>query len=197
MNELTRRVGRRALLPALAAGAVLVAPVVGAPGERLPHQAAEDDPRNTGVRVRDELVFRRADGSRVGFEPDVAAWCGPWEPGEAATPAVHVFVGARNAHWELSAVVADVQRHPAVRLPHSFVFDEPEGALLFAAAGGNELSSGEEEARGRITFHKVRCDERLVLDFSVRATLGSEFFEGERMKVRGRFRVRSAPPASP
>lgn len=195
MNRLTRRFGRRAALLALAAGVPLLAPAA------VAGQDPQDDPRNTGLRIRDQLVFSRPDGSRVAFKPDVAVWCGPWEPGEIATPALHLWVGGigRKAHWELSAVVDDVHRRPVVRLPHSFRFDEPTGALLFAGYDRNEASSAVERARGTITFRRVRCDERLVADFRVHATLGSEFFDGERLKVRGRFRARSAPPqpASP
>ena len=195
-TTLTRRLARRAPLPALASGALLIA-ASGAPAtppsESQP-RAAQQDPRNTGLRVRDELVFRRPDGSRVAFKPDVAVWCGPWEPGEVETPAIHVYVGrpGRPGHWELSAVVADVQRRPVVRVPSSFDSDRPAGALLFTAQGNQELSSQEEEGRGTITFRRVRCDGRIALDFRVRATLGSEFIDGERWKVRGRFRARSA-----
>ena len=182
-----KHVARRAALLALVAGALLPAAVA------VAGQDPGDDPRNTGMRIRDQLVFSRPDGSRVAFKPDVAVWCGPWEPPEIATPAVHVYVGkpGRRGHWELSSVVADVRRRPVVRLPHDFVFDEPVGAVLFATHDGDEVSSAEEEARGRITFRRVRCDDRIVLDFRVHATLGSEFFDGDRWKVRGRFRARS------
>jgi hypothetical protein len=191
VNRPTKRLARRAPLLALVAGVPLLAPAA------VAGQDPQDDPRNTGLRVRDQLVFSRPDGSRVAFKPDVAVWCGPWEPGGAATPSVHVWVGGvggRRAHWEMSAVVGDVQRRPLVRLPHGVSLEAPTGALLFAAHHRNELSSAEEEARGTITFRRARCDERLVLDFRVHATLGSEFFGGERLKVRGRFRARSAPP---
>ena len=97
-----------------------------------------------------------------------------WRDTHEVEPGLHALaVGAHTAveaDWQVvrdyllgvleamgvDAVVADVRRHPVVRFPHSFVFDEPTGAELFAVDRENELSSAEEEARGRITFGAVR-----------------------------------------
>jgi hypothetical protein len=78
-----------------------------------------------------------------------------------------------------------------VRFPHSFVFDKPTGALLFAADGRNEASSAEEESSGRMTFTRARCG-RTTLDvrFRVDAVLGSEFFDGAPVRIRGSFSAR-------
>src|SRR4051812_19485534 len=109
------------------------------------------------ITVDDRLVFTRPDGTEVAFPSKVRVWCGPWEPG-VPVRAIHVVVGVPGKpSWRLDAVVADVNRRRVVALPHSFVFDKPTGALLFAAEGGNELSSAEEEASGRIVFRKARC----------------------------------------
>jgi hypothetical protein len=100
---------------------------------------------------------------------------------------LHVRAGSPDGpFWHLSAVVADVRRRPVVRFPHSFIFDKPTGALLFAADGTNELSSAEDEASGRITFSRVRCGRRLAVRFRVRAVLGSEI-SGDPLTVRGAF----------
>jgi hypothetical protein len=140
-----------------------------------------------GITVDDRLVFTRPDGTEVAYPGAVRVWCGPWEP-DVAVPAIHVQVGARGKpYWRLSAVVADVNRRRVVTLPHEFVFDKPTGALLFAVDGTNELSSAEEEASGRIVFRRARCGRHLRIRFRVRATLGSEFSDGQPLHVRGTF----------
>jgi hypothetical protein len=136
------------------------------------------------LRVRDHLDWKGA-----GFPGTVRVRCGPWSA-DASDPAIHVDVGSRNRHWELSAVLADVQEHPTVRFPHSFVFDEPNGAELFAATPHHEVSSAEEEARGRITFTKASCGENLRLAFRIDAKLGSEFSDGRPLRVKGSFSAR-------
>jgi hypothetical protein len=144
------------------------------------------------LRVTNTLVFTRTDGSLVEYPVDVRVWCGHWEP-DVPVPTLHVRIGwsRPTSRWSLSAVVADVRRRPIVRLPNVFVWLEPKGALLFATDGQNELSSAEEEASGRIRFDRVRCGRRLALGFRIRAVLGSEFFDGEPLSVRGRFRARA------
>lgn len=141
------------------------------------------------LTVRNEITMTRPDGSAVAFPQKVRVWCGRWD-GDAPERAVHVRVGGRHGHWELRAVIADVRRTPVVELPNSFVFDEPDGADLFAAQGGNELSSSEEESSGRIVIDRVRCGRRLAVRFHVDGVLGSEFFEGDEWTVRGSFSAR-------
>jgi hypothetical protein len=140
-----------------------------------------------GLRVRDHLTWTRPDGSRVAFRPDVRVWCGRWAS-DVPAPSIHVRVGARRVpRWELDAVVADVQRRPVVRLPHSFVFDHPTGAELFATDRRNELSSETERSRGRIRFLRVSCAPRLRIAFRLSGRVGSEFGDGEPLVVRGSF----------
>jgi hypothetical protein len=140
-----------------------------------------------GLRVRDRLAWSHPDGTPVAFRPDVRVWCGRWER-DVKVPSIHVRVGARSApRWELNAVVADVKRRPVVRLPHSFNFDRPTGAQLFAAAGGNELNSDTDPSRGRIRFQRVSCGQRLRIAFTVGGRVGSEFGDGEPLLVRGSF----------
>jgi hypothetical protein len=140
------------------------------------------------LRVTNELVFTRSDGSRVDYPFDVRVRCGRWAP-DVPVRALHVRMGwsRPRSRWSLSAVVRDVRRRPVVRLPRSFVWNEPKGALLFATDGQNEVSSAEEEASGRIRFDRVRCGRRLAVRFRIRAVLGSELFDGEPVSVRGSF----------
>lgn len=139
------------------------------------------------VTVENRLVFTRPDGTEVAYPSRVRVWCGPWER-DVPVRAIHVQVGVRGKpYWRMSAVVADVNRRRVVELPHSLVFDQPTGALLFAVDGTNELSSAEEEAAGRIVFRRARCGRRLSVRFRVTATLGSEYSDGQPLRVRGTF----------
>jgi hypothetical protein len=140
-------------------------------------------------RVTSTVALTRADGSAVQFAQNLRVWCGPWER-DVPRRTLHVRAGAREGpFWQLDAVVADVRRRPVVRFPHSFVWNRPTGAQLFAVDGENELSSAEEEASGRISFGRVRCGRRLAVRFRVRAVLGSEFFGGDALTMRGSFRA--------
>jgi hypothetical protein len=139
------------------------------------------------LRVASTVSLQRPDGSAIQVAQNLRVWCGPWER-DVPRRTLHIRVGARKGPaWQLRAVVADIKRRPVVRFPHSFVFDQPTGAQLFAAAGNNEASTAEEEANGRISFSRVRCGPRLAVRFRVRAVLGSEFFEGDELTMRGSF----------
>ena len=141
------------------------------------------------LRVTSTVAATRADGSVVPFAQNLRVWCGRWEPG-VPTRTLHIRSGAQEGpRWQLDAVVADVRRRRVVRFPHSFVWNRPTGAQLFAVDGDNELSSAEEEGSGEITFGQVRCGRRLAVRFRVRAVLGSEFFGGEELTMRGSFRA--------
>lgn len=154
--------------------------------------AAAASANGAGLRVTSTVQVTRADGTAVAVPLDFRVWCGSWER-DVPVRALHVRVGTPPALWRLSAVVRDVRRRPVVRFPRSFVWNKPKGALLFAADGENETSSAEEEASGRITFDRVRCGRRLAVRARIRAVLGSEFFDGEPLTVRGSFRARADP----
>jgi hypothetical protein len=139
------------------------------------------------LRVSNTVALTRPDGSAVEVAQNLRVWCGRWAR-DVPRRTLHVRVGARTGpFWRLDAVVADVRRRPVVRFPHSFVFDRPTGVQLFAVDGDNEASSSEEEASGRISFSRVRCGRRLAVRFRVRAVLGSEFFDGDALAMRGSF----------
>jgi hypothetical protein len=141
------------------------------------------------LRVTSTVAVTRADGSIVQVAQNLRVWCGRWER-DVPRRTLHIRAGAPHGpFWQLDAVVADVRRRPVVRFPHSFVWNKPTGAQLFAVDGDNELSSSEEEASGQISFGTVRCGRRLAVRFRVRAALGSEFFGGDALTMRGSFRA--------
>ena len=140
-----------------------------------------------GLHVRDRLVFTSPDGTRAAFRPEVRVSCGRWAP-DVPVRSINVWVGDRpQAHWELHAVVAEVQRHRVVRLPNAFGFEHPRGAQLFATDRGNEVNSDTEESTGQIRFGRVRCGRHLRISFRVTGSLGSELSDGDTVAVRGSF----------
>jgi hypothetical protein len=152
--------------------------------------AAADGAAAAPMKVRNALELSRADGSPIAFDPEVRVWCGPFEP-DVPVRAIHVMVGGPpkegRPRWEIVAVVKDVRRRPNVRLPHSFVFDKPTGAQLFAYDGDNEASSAEEESAGTIRFGRVRCGRRMRISFRLEGRLGSEFSDRGPISVSGSF----------
>ena len=144
-------------------------------------------PAVASLQVRDRLVLTRPDGTHPSYRPEVRVWCGRWAP-DVPVRSIHVRAGATPAaHWELDAVVADVQRRRVWRLPNTFVFDHPRGAQLFATDRGNELSSDTDDSAGSIRFGRVRCGRHLRISFQVRGRLGSEFSDGDALRMRGSF----------
>ena len=152
--------------------------------------AASASAASPELRISSDVALLRPDGSKIALKPTIRVWCGPWEP-DVRVPSIHVRVGSRSRAWTLSAVVADVRRRPVVRFPHSFVFDKPTGAQLFAVDARNEASSAEEEASGRMTFSRARCGRTsLDLRFAVDAVMGSELSDGTPIAIRGTFSAR-------
>lgn len=145
-----------------------------------------------------QLTFTREDGSAIAFPGQTRVWCGPWAQ-DVAVPAIHVFAGRPRHpqhHWELSAVRRDVARGTRLRFPLDFVFDHPRGAQMFAADDPIEASTAEEEASGSMTFTRATCRRGGVLAFRIDAVLGSEFSDGEEVRVIGTFRGRVGPEPS-
>ena len=93
----------------------------------------------------------------------------------------------------------DAERRPRRRpqpprraLPHSFVFDRPTRAQLFATDGRNEASTAEEESSGQITFSRARCGSHMDIRFRVDGVMGSEFSDATAIAIRGTFSARAA-----
>jgi hypothetical protein len=137
-----------------------------------------------------ELVFTRPDGSQIAFGGSVAITC---EPATASLPPVlrvrggQRTPGGRRPFWILEVARADLNHKHTFRFPRDDVAGYP---ILFAldADRHNELSSSDEEARGRLVFSKATCDDGVR--FRLEAHLGSEFLDQPGIDVRGRFTSR-------
>jgi hypothetical protein len=134
------------------------------------------------------LTIARPGGAEIPFTGVPTVRCGPWEPGVRARS---VFVELRNASraWQLRAVLADVAAGQRIRFPTSITDAHPHGAVLFVAQRKPliEASSNEEEASGWLAFSRASCRPGGAVAFEVHARLGSELFEGRRVRVDGSF----------
>ena len=152
---------------------------------------SDNGPTETDVPVNENtLVFTRANQSTVTFAngSQLRVWCGPWEPGAVPTPAIHVVYsgpGAGDPGWAMMAVAADVVIGAPLTFPNTFTFDEPEGAQFFILDPPNELSSGELESSGSITFQQLSCSTGGRVAFTISATLASEV-GGQSVMVSGK-----------
>lgn len=154
-----------------------VAPVAGC--EKLPTEP-----------LRNELVFERADGSRIQFPGTPVVWCGVWEEGTVGAQTLHVRLGTAPAgpRWELRAVIPEIQTGRPVTFPNVFVWNDPHGADLFVLDDPNELSTSSDRSSGSITFNRLDCGATGGVSFEIDATVGSEFGGGPPVTVRGTFR---------
>ena len=140
------------------------------------------------------LVFTRANQTKITFANGsrLLVWCGPWDPGVSATPAVHVVysgTGGGDPGWMMTAVVADVVIGTPLTFPNTYVFDQPRRAEFFVNDPPNEVSSSETASTGSITFQQLNCVVGGRVAFTVSAVLASEVGGGS-ISVSGKL---SAP----
>jgi hypothetical protein len=138
--------------------------------------------------AENDLVFTRADGSRIEFAGEPLVWCGPWEEGSVPARAVHVLAGdfrGGGPVWRLQAVVEDAQPGQPLRFPNTFTWDQPEGASIFVLDEPNEASTQTDGSSGSITFSELDCDGEVR--FTLDAVIGSEFGDGPAVRVGGSF----------
>jgi hypothetical protein len=136
-----------------------------------------------------ELVFEHPDGSPIQFNGTARAWCGRWSA-EVARKSVHVELRSRSGVWEMSAVRRDVKVGRPIEFPNEFVDTKPRRGFIFVGVLGKapiEASSAEEEGSGSMTFSHLDCSPGGLVEFGAEAVLGSEFFEGESVKVSGTY----------
>jgi hypothetical protein len=141
----------------------------------------------TAATAHAGLVFERPDGSQIRFTGTPRVWCGPWDD-EVARPSIHIALRSSRHGWELSAVRRNLKRGRPIEFPNNFVSTRPRGALLFVFDAAIEASSAEEESSGSMVFSKLSCRLGATVEFQIDAVLGSEFFNGKRVRVFGTYR---------
>jgi len=150
----------------------------------------DDDTVNPPGGTNNSLVFTREDASEVEFPAAAKAyvWCGPWE-NDVPVFSLHVWFGSPGdpVGWELQGVVGDIEIGDTLRFPNSFIWNQPDGVLLFLLDPPNELATSMEESGGFMVFHRLPCSSGSTVDFSIDAVMGSEFGDMPPVTVRGRF----------
>ncbi len=157
-----------------------------------------DSPTETPA-VQNELVFTRADQSIISFASGASlyVWCGPWEEGLILAPSLHVVLygpAPEDHAWRLEAVLADVRLGQPLTFPNEFIWDHPKGVQLFVHDHPNEATTNLGNAAGSITFEQLRCGSDGFVQFSVDATLASEYSDGTPIRMKGRFRAPIGQP---
>jgi hypothetical protein len=159
----------------------------------------KDHPSNPGTPPAG-LTFMRADSSMIVFPANAQTyvWCGPWGDEAVQAQAIHVlYAGSAEGQpgWALKAVVADVLVGVPMAFPNTFVWDHPDSAFVFVYDPPNEAASTTYSSRGWIEFLSLPCSTGGALEFSIDAVIGSEFWDGPPIRVRGTFRseVTGAP----
>lgn len=143
--------------------------------------------------VENNLVFKRTDSSEIEFGENTLVWIGFWE-NTVKVEALHIVVSDASPpsgpirYWRLKAVIDDIVIGEKLEFPNNYIWNDPDGVLLFVYDEPNELSTQEEESRGWITFHKLRTGGSGEVSFSIDAVVGSEYHDGDSCSVQGTFR---------
>jgi len=151
--------------------------------------------------VQNNLVFRRQDGSTIQFPPETRSWiwCGPWEAGPSGRPSLHILTADPSGppYWRLDAVLADVTLGEPLLFPNDFIYTDAHGVPIFVWDPPNELATWSYESAGSIVFQLLGCGPSEEVQFSINATIGSEFFNGPPITVQGDYRgTVSGPPVA-
>jgi hypothetical protein len=138
------------------------------------------------------LEVTRADGSTVGFRPHLRAWCGAYDPFEAASGqprALHVALGAfppRRA--DPQSLLFVTHKLSDLAKSRTVVIGEDEDlatAFVFDAKTQNEAASNLHGASGSVRFREVACRPDAMVKVSLDATLVSENGKAGPVRVKG------------
>jgi hypothetical protein len=142
-----------------------------------------------------DIIMTRADGTVVQFADDAILfiWCGSWEE-NVPVPSLRIVLGGPGSgepYLQLRAVLDNVTVGEPLSFPNTFVFDQPKDVDVFVFDPPNEASTQTEGTGlgGQITFQELACEAADRIEFTIDATLGSEFGNGPAITVSGRFRA--------
>ncbi|MFH1279775.1 MAG: hypothetical protein ABIK65_15520 [Candidatus Eisenbacteria bacterium] len=158
----------------------------------------DDNPAGpSGDSFVDSLVVSRSDGSMVNLAEGAVCWCGDWEEGTVPIPTIHVNAGINLSRpWEadggltVQAVLADVVLGETLSVANDFVWDAPEGVLVFLKEDVFDLNSPEyaswvSNTRGTIVFEKLLCGPGGTVRFAIDAVIGLEADGSDSVSIVG------------
>ena len=154
--------------------------------------------------VENNLVFTRQSGATITFPATAKsfAWCGPYDPGDAKTPTLHVITYdttlTNGTYWRLWAIPADVVIGQPQLFPNHWTWPNPDSVEIFVGDPPNEAATDTEGSSGSIVFQQLDCTEGGEVEFTIDARIGSELGGGGWITVQGSFRATlSASPFVP
>ena len=186
---------RRRRLVTVAAAAVVAVLAIAIPVALAGGDRSVDEPIERPES--DALSFTRPDGSTFTID-GAQVRCPSPEQSDSPSQAIVVLARGRSAHgtpgyFTIQALVDEVAEGATVDLPTQAVEREGGGPdyesvhlFVYDAERDGELSSSQEEASGTIVFESLSCDPVPAIDVRINATLGSEVFEGDPVRVKGR-----------
>lgn len=144
--------------------------------------------------VIDSLVFQRADSTIVTLGATPLVCCGLYDPSFVNERAMRIVLydpANQSSGWQILILIDRAQAGATTTLPTMVVPPSKVPYVsMFVADVGNDLSSDTQDSSGTITVHSFQCSSTAIqIDFSVDATLGSEFGGGPAMRVQGAFQA--------
>jgi len=151
----------------------------------------DDDVTPGQNQIVNSLSAARESGSKITLGTSYAICCGPWESGYDETPTLKVLVydpDLVEASLRLGLPLATASAETTLTLPSD---GSEQNFLVFLADTdtGNELSSDQDDASGSLTVEVLDCGPPLRIEFTIDAVLGSEFHQGETVRMTGSFRA--------
>jgi hypothetical protein len=190
--------------PVRSLAAVALLALVTACGKDEPHRtvtgpAPDPGPPVTTAVYEDSLrFFTGYPDLEMGTIPLVC--CGLYDPGFVNENAMRiVFYDPANIkpRWEVLILVDRAQQGEVATLPTTVVSPSHVPRIsMFVATQSNEFSSDAQGSSGTITVHSFHCTSASIqIDFSIDATIHSEYWDGGTIQVKGTFRG-TFPPQS-
>jgi hypothetical protein len=144
------------------------------------------------------LTVTREDGSIVGFEGSVRAWCGPPRDGGgtalqlgSSVPVGQSRPGGTRAterprtYWLLFSLVERLERAPVLSLRERPIDSTTWTFFVNDLETGNEAAAKNERSSGTIVVSRWGCDRGDAVEVTFKAVVGSEFGDGEVVRAAG------------
>jgi hypothetical protein len=137
-------------------------------------------------------VFQQLDQTVIEMGDSTVTCCGLFDPGFVNEPAIRITLydpSFQENSWSITILTEATSPGSVHTLPTKVIAPHRVPSVLLFVHGG-EYSSEPDESSGTITLHSFECGASTTsVDFSVDATLQSEYWDGGQITVQGRFRA--------
>ncbi len=141
--------------------------------------------------IIDSLTFERQDASTISMGTDFAICCGVWESGYIDKNTLKILFydsSMQKAGWKLFVLVDEVAKDSTYTFPTAEAGQSAISMFIADLPTGNELNSDADESMGTIKITSYSCGPPISIEFTINATVGSEFFQGPTVSVAGTFK---------